>query len=503
MRVTAKTMLAAAVVVALACGMLPSAANARVRFDVDGSSKPQSVETIEVDGAVYFSLADVAELAGAARHWNPRNNKVSLSSDRHRVSLSAGNQFALLDTDIVNLVRPVVESDGAFWVPPEFVWTVLAEMMEADIEWTPASEIATVRGRGVEITGARLEERDDGTTLIIETSGLADVVTRSRNAGSVNLYVPGAALRDTIDIADGVGLVTRFEATADEGGVSSVVYVSPGAGTYAAFVRNDPPRVELTISAVSTSEIPSAKLRGAKQLRPRREDILGGSTGDIETVMIDPGHGGTDRGGSGPSGLTEKDATLAVARELARRLQRAGFYVFMTRSSDSYVPLSRRSEIANLAAADLFVSIHCDASQSRAASGHTVCYYRRSAAPPSRVSMRPGGGMEPASRDDGGQASELEWSSVQADLLDESRALARSIHGSMSETLSTHDRGISGRTLATLAGCAMPAVHVEVGFLSNRDEERRLDDAQYVDDVARAIARGVTEYRNESTGRRQ
>ena len=73
----------------------------------------------------------------------------------------------------------------------------------------------------------------------------------------------------------------------------------------------------------------------------------------VKTIMIDPGHGGRDPGATGPSGSVEKDVTLALARELSRVLRREGFYVFMTRSSDSYVPLKRRAELSNLAAADI------------------------------------------------------------------------------------------------------------------------------------------------------
>jgi N-acetylmuramoyl-L-alanine amidase len=218
--------------------------------------------------------------------------------------------------------------------------------------------------------------------------------------------------------------------------------------------------------------------------------------------MIDPGHGGRDPGAVGPSGSAEKDATLALALELSRLLQREGFYVFMTRSSDSYVPLKRRAELSNLAAADVFVSLQADAWYSRSAGGFRVAYYA-----PTAVRWRPrgrsrGGGLRYV-EGTGAPLNEsgLEWDHVQDAFRDESRKLAGAVHDRMAEDLAVADRGIASRSLSVLSGCAMPAIMIEVGFISNGGDEERLADEGFRRDAARAIARGIADYRRSLRGR--
>jgi N-acetylmuramoyl-L-alanine amidase len=220
--------------------------------------------------------------------------------------------------------------------------------------------------------------------------------------------------------------------------------------------------------------------------------------------MIDPGHGGADSGYAGRADLLEKDVTLAIADEVARNLRREGFYVFMTRSLDSRVPVKRRAEIANLAGADVFISIHCGAWHSAAASGFRVSYYVPT---PDDVVDKSSAGTRGLRRGRHGVrrggVGDLRWGGQQENLTDESRALARAVRGQMSGALPNYDRGVGGASLAVLAGCAMPAILVEAGFITNASDAALLADAGFREDVARAIARGVAEYGDSSRGRNQ
>jgi N-acetylmuramoyl-L-alanine amidase len=198
----------------------------------------------------------------------------------------------------------------------------------------------------------------------------------------------------------------------------------------------------------------------------------------------------------GSTGLAEKDANLALAEATARYLRDEGFYVFMTRSSDSEVPAKRRAEIANLSGADIFISIHCGSWYSGGAGGFRVSYYepageRRYDVAGARSGLRRGSaGMRP------GPAGSLEWGRAQEAVADESMALARSVHERLAESLDIMDRGVGGADLAVLAGCAMPAILVEPAYISNPHEAALLEDDAFVRRVGRAIALGISDSRS-------
>jgi N-acetylmuramoyl-L-alanine amidase len=213
--------------------------------------------------------------------------------------------------------------------------------------------------------------------------------------------------------------------------------------------------------------------------------------------MIDPGHGGTESGRVGPTGLAEKDAALALAERTAEYLQREGFYVFMTRSSDSEVSIKRRAEIANLSGADIFVSIHCGSWYSGGVGGFSVSYYepagesRYNTSDPGSAGLRRGAaGTRP------GPASPLVWGKAQESVAEESSGLARAVHRKLSEHLEGRSRGVQGTDLAVLAGCSMPAILIEPAFISNRREAALLEDDAFLRRVAQAIASGVSDHRD-------
>lgn len=172
-------------------------------------------------------------------------------------------------------------------------------------------------------------------------------------------------------------------------------------------------------------------------------------------ICIDPGHGGKDPGAVGPGGTKEKDVALAVAKYLEQELSPLA-KISLTRKTDEYRSLQERSALANSIGADYFISIHCNAASDRAANGTETLIYGQ-----------------------GGEAEKL-GAKVQ------SRVVA---------TLGTRDRGIKARPeLHVLARTKMPAILVELAFISNPLEERMLANPATQQKAARAIAEGVADY---------
>jgi len=492
---------AAAVVLFALVVASPSARAGSLLVDFSDARPAARVETKQLDGVTYVRLADLARGVGGARHWNPKTGKLTLAVGTHRIGISSDNPFATLDQEVRNLGRPVWLSEGTFWVPQSFIESVLGPAVNSDVSWHPDARTFTFTRLGPVVTSIQLETRQEGTAIVLGLNELADFVAESAERGAVEVLVTGGRLVDSLAILEGEGLVASVIVSQADEGVRADIAAAPEATSFEAELYHDPYRIEILVRSSHDAPFMAPELRGRQGLLPEGRNVLGSWGTDVETVMIDPGHGGRDQGASGPAGSVEKNAMLALARELSRALQREGFYVFMTRSSDSYVPLDRRAELSNLAAADVFLSLQCDAWYSRSATGFRVAYH--APAPPRwRAHGRSRGAglryVESAGASAGGV---LEWDHVQDAFRDESERLAALVHDSMADDLDVADRGVAARNLAVLAGCAMPAILIETGFISNGADEARLADEGFRRSVAEAIARGVAEYRRTLTGR--
>ncbi len=216
------------------------------------------------------------------------------------------------------------------------------------------------------------------------------------------------------------------------------------------------------------------------------------------TVVVDPGHGGEDTGAKGPSGLTEKDVTLDVSRRLKARIQ-AGMdaEVLLTRETDRAVDLDERTAIANHHRADLFVSIHANATRRGQAQGAETYFlsYQETDDDSRAVAAIENNtlGLEEGVKANSSLEMIL-WDLAQSAFLKESSALAEVIQENLNEALGINNRGIKQAPFRVLMGATMPAVLVEIGFITNPDEERRLRDASFKDRLASALYESVRRY---------
>jgi N-acetylmuramoyl-L-alanine amidase len=219
------------------------------------------------------------------------------------------------------------------------------------------------------------------------------------------------------------------------------------------------------------------------------------------TIVIDPGHGGDEEGAHGPAGLREKDVTLDIARRLRDRLQHdAGTAVILTREDDRKVPLDDRTAIANHARADLFVSIHANSSRRDSAHGSET-YFLSYQATDDEARNVAAVENNPVQLDQGvpGQQS-LEmvlWDLAQSAYLKESSDLAEMIQSRLNETLGVRNRGIKQAPFRVLMGATMPAVLVEVAFISSPEEEKGLREPAFKDRIADAVADSVRRFREK------
>lgn len=223
----------------------------------------------------------------------------------------------------------------------------------------------------------------------------------------------------------------------------------------------------------------------------------------VHVIVLDPGHGGKDPGAVGKKlKAQEKDINLGVALKLKVLLEKElGLQVLMTRNDDRFVSLGDRTKFANDNRANLFVSIHTNASKSTSPKG-TETYYLSTAvtsdaraveALENQVVDLYEGGVEARSKYDGLDFILSDLS--QTEHLESSNELAGNIQQNIVAGTKSYDRGVKQANFYVLRGAFMPAVLVELGFISNPDEERLLIDDEYQQRLARTIFEGIKRFK--------
>ncbi len=227
-------------------------------------------------------------------------------------------------------------------------------------------------------------------------------------------------------------------------------------------------------------------------------------------AVVDPGHGGEKQGAVGPGGEQEKSLALQIARRVAARLRRQGGRVVLTRTGDEAVPLARRAALANAERADLFVSVHLNAmpGDARAHARGVETYFLSADA--SDASATAVAARENADRlagepaiDPADPVSGILQDLADTDALAESSRLAYAIHERLVSRLRAEDRGVKQAPFYVLAGARMPAVLLEVGFVSHAAESRSLAAPAYQELVAQAVADGVAAWRRATAHARR
>lgn len=214
------------------------------------------------------------------------------------------------------------------------------------------------------------------------------------------------------------------------------------------------------------------------------------------TVVIDPGHGGADFGARGAAGALEKQLTLAIAKKLAKLLREGGTNVVLTRTSDTFVALSERTEIANRAQAALFVSIHANSAPAKHVSGVETYFLSLEASDDEamRVAMTENDvfkqeGTAEESRDVVGA---ILGDLIRTEHLRESSSLAAAIQRQLAR-LPGPSRGVKQAPFVVLTGVNMPAALVEIGFITNPSEAARMGQRDRQDAIAKALAAAIGE----------
>jgi N-acetylmuramoyl-L-alanine amidase len=262
---------------------------------------------------------------------------------------------------------------------------------------------------------------------------------------------------------------------------------TPGAGPAQVAAAVSPPAGPP--AAPPPPEPPAANRAGSYSLA--RQLGLG-----ARRIVIDAGHGGHDPGTTGPGGLQEKDLVLDVALRLERLVRgELGAEVLLTRANDVFVPLEERTGIANSREADLFLSIHANASRNPRARGIETYFLNFARSPHAEAVAARENAISAATLKD---LQQLVTAITRNSKIVESRDFASSVQESMVRALReqhhVEDRGVHTAPFYVLIGANMPAVLAEIAFVTNPEDERRLRKPDYRELLARSLLHGVRAY---------
>jgi N-acetylmuramoyl-L-alanine amidase len=243
---------------------------------------------------------------------------------------------------------------------------------------------------------------------------------------------------------------------------------------------------------------PSAPSSSPKPTRDGQQSLTRTLGLKISRIVIDAGHGGHDTGTIGPRGVMEKDVCLDVALRLGKLIEKrlAGAEVVYTRQDDTFVPLETRTAIANQSKADLFISIHANASRDSSARG-VETYYLNFAT--SEEAMQVAARENALSQSSIHELQDLIKKIARNEKVEESKELASDIQDSLAKrlqqtSLAQKDRGVKKAPFVVLIGANMPSALAEISFLSNPSDERLLRKSDQRERVAEGLFRGVESY---------
>jgi len=427
-------------------------------------------------GVPYFSLERVATVFGGQVTIAPGGKSATLRVAKQLLQLSAGRPAVISEGRTLALEKPPKLISGVFMVPAEFLSKTVARVLGRSVTVAPVSNPRPA------LVDLRFRSYPTYTRVVVEGSSSFEY-TVAEAGRELQVILPNLRSDpNTYRLNDSLIQRLELEPARDRGTLLRITFAGSAPGRTVLTLR-DPPRLVLDFTRPSPPRLPAT----APQARP------------LKLIVLDPGHGGHDPGATGAGGLQEKEVVLDVTKRLARILEaEGGVRISLSRTGDYFVPLKERTSFANGQRADLFVSIHANAHRVSASEG-VETYFLSSEATDNEaraVAAFENGviALEPHKPKEDILKSIL-WDMAQSQFQEESSHLAEILQDSLAQSLNLQNRGVKQAAFYVLGGAAMPAVLVEVGFVTNPREERRLMDEAHRERVARALAAGLMNYK--------
>ena len=454
-------------------------------------STESEIKTIEVGKTLFISAKGLSSSLSSKIYENAERKKLVLYIAGSKIKISGYSSFIIIDEKIFQMAKTVNVEDNDLYIPANDFFDILKSSIMPGVNFDPLREILEINVIKYDITNIDIDVKSNGTIIRLGTkkpfaeNGISSFINKH---GWYYLTISGGVV-DTATINLGItrGAVRQIES--DQIGSTAQVAFKLGSKvlSHEWFQSLNPNEIIITLRtpiAQRDKYVEQAKARWR-----------------LDTIVLDAGHGGKDPGAIGKFGTKEKDVALDITRRAGSLLEKSGMKVVYTRDEDVFIPLLDRTKIANDANGKLFVSIHANANQNRKIQGFETYL------------LRPGkseDAIEVASRENSvikledvtDQYENLSGENLimatmaQSTFMKESEDLASIIQIELDKKLDTPNRGVKQAGFYVLIGASMPNALVEVGFLSNPNEEKMLKQSRHKQKIAEAIYYAIKSFKS-------
>jgi N-acetylmuramoyl-L-alanine amidase len=474
-------------------------AQAAVRVDFGQQRSPVTLGSTVIAGEEYVALDDLAHILGAGQFWRAETKKMVLVLGGHKVKVTARNPVVVIDDSRFHMPVKAEYGISGILVPIRHFIPLIKGLLPQELDWTADERTLQVTMGEHNIVGVEISPKSNGTLLSVNLAEPLQFELSTSRPNWLHLSIFGGTLVPSeIKTLEGGGQVQEVRAYQFDDCAQISFKLAKEAISYKAYSRTEPHRILISLREESSAGWSATegliRARGFEDDRARNP---------VDVVVIDPGHGGKDPGALGATGLKEKEVVLDIAKRLASLLSsRLGLKVILTREDDTFIPLGSRTKIANAEGADLFLSIHANASKRREASGFETYF------------------LDEAKNDAGRAAAILENSAlkferpevsvagmtdldfilydmIQNEFHQESEHMAGIIQNELDKELHTSNRRVNQAPFYVLNGAYMPAVLVESAFISNPEEEGLLKKRWFRQKIAEALYESVKVFKEK------
>lgn len=421
---------------------------------------------------------------------------ITISDAGRTIVVTPEQTMASVAGRVISLPAPPARSGGRWYVPIDFINRAIAPVHDIRVELRRPARLLLVGDVRVPRVSVRGEALNNAARVTIEISPRANVSV-AQEAGRLTVKVDADAIDPLLPPTSVPGFVQAYRQTDP---TSLAIELGPRYATFRSTTQTQDTVTRLILDlmpSATDNTAPPAAPPAITQAEPSPPElpVLTGPTGWLRTVAIDAGHGGDDSGAKGAGGTLEKTVTLSVARRVKAAIEsRLGLRVIMTRDDDRLVAVRDRTSVANNNKADLFISLHANASFRPSVSGTAI--YVASFDEQTAAAGRSAAERLPAF---GGGFRDLElvpWNLAQLRYRDESEAFANLIAEQFKDKVPLSGRAVDRAPLRVLESANMAAVLIEIGYLTNTAQEQLLNSQEFQGTFAQGLVDAIVRFRD-------
>lgn len=458
----------------------------------------EALDIIERDGKAYLAVTQVARLVGLEKTVGPKGDKVTLGFEGREVEVVVGGTVWLAGGKPVQAVDPAYAEGGDVLVSLASVEGVLAETFGKSLRWDEARRQIIVGLPAPNIIDIQVRAEPEQVIATVKTIGVLSYDLLPVVDNRIELLVRGGVFSKRLGFEAEGGLVERITAKQEAEGARIEVTLGSTGPSYRVFPQWNPDGIVIKVWMRAITEIPEPTLKPPRKIAWKER--FAEDQAKLDLVVVDPGHGGLNRGSVGATGYLEKDFNLALARKIRASLEARGLEVIMTRNDDISVSLETRTEVANSVGADLFLSIHANGFTSPEARGFEVYFLSAAANGEARFNTASeSGALEPASiiSDPGDEVAFILWDTAQNEFVAESSYLAQLVNEEIAKAADLPNRGVKQADFFVLKGAYLPGILVETAFITNPQEEAMLKDEAFQGRVVAAVVSAIARFKED------